>query len=107
MRHTVALTLCLLLAACGEHQVRIPPPPEVVRVPVDRIVGVPADLTTRMDPGTPQAQDYHEAKRLALVRLQVIMAGNCRFLRIISLAQPLDSPQRAEWAANQCEGMPP
>lgn len=107
MRYAAAITLSLLLAACGTQQVRIDPPPRIVQVPVDRIVPVPPALTARMQPGAPQAQDYQEAKRLALLRLQVIMAGNCRLLRIVALAQPLNESERAEWTANACEGQGP
>lgn len=106
MRRAAGMTLCLLLAACGQ-QVKIPPPPAVVAVPVREIVPVPAALTARMDPDAPQAQDYQEAKRLALARLKIIMAGNCRFLRIAALAQPLDAAARDEWTANACEGSAP
>lgn len=107
MRHAFAMIACLLLAACGAQQVKIDPPPRIVKVPVDRIVPAPTALTARMDPGAPQAQDYQEAKRLALLRLQVIMAGNCRFLRIVALARPLTDAERGEWAANGCEGTRP
>ncbi len=103
MRNPAPIALLAgLLAGCAAQAVKIPPAPTIVRVPVDRYVPVPAELTARMDPRRPAAQDYQEAKALALRRLEVIMAGNCRFLRIASLAQPLSPAERGEWQTNEC-----
>lgn len=107
MRRAAALILAAMLTACAGQAVKIDPAPTIVRVPVDRYIAVPADLTARMDPGRPATQDYQEAKALALRRLDIIMAGNCRFLRIAALAQPLSAGESAEWRANECAGDAP
>ena len=78
MRHAAALTLCLLLAGCGELPVRIPPPPEVVRerYGVDP-EQVPDFIALRGDPsdGIPGAKGIGEKTAASLLRLHGDLEG--------------------------------
>lgn len=84
MRSSIALTLPLLLAACP-GTVR-PTLPEVVRIPVEVMVGVPDELTEPCLTFEAREQTYAEAKRLALLRLESLEACNRDKARIRALA---------------------
>lgn len=90
MRYPAALILGgLLLTACRDDvKPDAPVVPEVVRVPVDRYVPVPPDLTADCGNDAVREQTYAEAKRLALVRDEHLQECTQRMRKIRALGQP-------------------
>lgn len=87
MRSPAALTLIVLLLSACRDDVKPDAPvvPEVVRVTVDRIVDVPADLTGDCGNDSVREQTYAEAKRLALVRDEYLKECTQRMRKIRGL----------------------
>ncbi len=77
MRTLIALAVLILLTACGEKDLIVPEaPPKIVRVPVDRYVALPKELTADCEDVQPKEQTYGEALRLANVRKEIIAKCN-------------------------------
>lgn len=88
MRTALALILLALLVACRDDRKPDPPPvPEVVRVTVDRVVKVPAELAADCGNDAPREQTYAEAKRLALVRDEYLNECTQRMRKIRALGE--------------------
>lgn len=83
MRIALALTV-LALAACRQD-VKIDPPPELVRVTVEKIVPLDKKLTRDCHDEAPKEQSYGEAKRLANVRKASIAECNKRWAQVRAL----------------------
>ncbi len=66
-----------LLAGCADKDLIVPEaPPKIVRVPVDRYVVLPKELTADCEDAQPKEQTYGEALRLANVRKEIIAKCN-------------------------------
>lgn len=84
-----ALLICLALSACRDDvKPDAPVVPELVRVTVDRIVSVPAELSADCSNDSVREQTYAEAKRLALVRDEYLNECTQRMRKIRALANP-------------------
>ncbi len=90
MRSPVTITIAALLLSACRHDVKpdTPVAPEVVRVTVDRLVEVPADLTADCGNDSVREQTYAEAKRLAIVRDEYLRECTQRMRKIRALANP-------------------
>lgn len=102
-RSIALIMLCMIVAGCGRENIKPPKAPDIVRVPVTVIVGVPDELTRLMDVGEPRENSYDEAKRLALFRRETMEDGNCRFLRIIKLGRALGTLEQTAWENLKCD----
>lgn len=72
-------------ATCGGQRTD---PPEVVEVPVERVVEVPKALTLDCYDESPREQTTQEAVRLATVRKQSLAECTARMRRIRALERP-------------------
>lgn len=79
-----AALILLLLAGC---QSKGPVVPKTVRVPVEKIVPVPAALTEPCDEVPKRAETVEEAVRLANARLASLKACNARLGEIRGLGR--------------------
>lgn len=79
----LALIVVLLATGCATR----PIVPEVVRVPVVQIVGVPEELTRDCDPVPKRKDSYGEAIRLANQRAASIEECTGRMRRIRALVR--------------------
>lgn len=77
----LALTLALAVAGCQS----IPKVPEIVRVPVEIMIPVPAKLSKDCDRPAKQEDTYGEAIRLANVRDAALAECNKRMTEIRAL----------------------
>lgn len=83
MRNLAAIAVLALAGCASAPPVKMP---DVVRVPVEVMVSVPAALTEPCPTYEPREQTYAEAKRLALLRLESLEACNRDKARIRALA---------------------
>ncbi len=80
-------TSLMLLVLTGCQTIRPPVVPRIVRVPVEVIVPVPAQLTEPCDEVAKQDDTYGEALRLANARLASLKACNGKLAEIRGLAK--------------------
>lgn len=91
MRTARVIVLSVLLgpllcgATCGEQKVEAP---DVVEVPVVRVVEVPKELTVDCYDESPREQTTQEAVRLAKLRRESLAECTSRMRRIRALERP-------------------
>ncbi len=86
MSRILPLLLALTLAACqSDDGLQVPDPPSIVRVPVEKIVAVPAELTADCGNEEPREQSYGEALRLANARAAYLEECTARMRQIRNL----------------------
>jgi hypothetical protein len=107
MRTAIALMLVLAIAGCGATcpEVKPPPPPSIVKVPVDRYIRLPEWATRQLPLSEPRANTPEEATRLACVRLGTLMVANCRAVLLDKLdkGENVDPKICDKFAVSECQ----